>query len=521
MTSEPAASMKKFSHLTRTSLLLFFMFGLDKVLAFGRLFIVSRAFSLPLQDAFNSANNLPDLLFALISGGAFSMAFIPLLRQSITLRGREAAWDLFSRIANLMFVVTGVVAFLVALFAGQIVSAEIGIVPGFGPQQQALVADLMRLNLISLMIFSLGGLVMGGLQANQHFLLPALAPFFYNVGQIIGAIFFAPLEPIVFGSVTLPTLGLGIHGLVYGAILGAALHLLIQVPGLIKYRFRWTASLDVRNSGLLEALRLMAPRLLTMFGIQLMFLARDNLASRLDQPGAVSALTYGWMIMQVPETLLGTAIATALLPSLADFAAKGEWKTFSETLEKAIRVLMALTIPVAAVVIAGIKPLVAAAFGFDEAGTNLLALTSRVYMLTLAGYALQETMSRAFYARKEPLMPLVSVGLRLVTYLAIGVSGVTFLRHLGPYVIAAAELSLAMEGIFLLILLNRRLERPVRVLTAAGKGLSAAFFGGITAYGLAVYLPGGAVPTALAGMFAGGILALTLVWSEFRLLFRL
>ncbi len=513
--------MKKLSHLARTSLLLFFMFGLDKVLAFGRLFIVSRTFSLPLQDAFNSANNLPDLLFALISGGAFSMAFIPLLRQAITLRGREDAWDLFSRVANLMFVVTGVVALFVAIFAEQIVSAEVGIAPGFGPEQQELVADLMRLNLISLMIFSLSGLVMGGLQANQHFLLPALAPFFYNVGQIIGAIFFAPLEPVAFGAVSLPTLRLGIHGLVYGAILGAALHLLIQIPGLLKYQFRWTASLDVRNSGLIEALKLMAPRLLTMLGIQLMFLARDNLASRLDQEGAVSALTYGWMMMQVPETLLGTAIATALLPSLAEFAGKGEWKTFSETLEKALRVLLALTIPVAAVVIAGIKPLVAAAFGFDEAGTNLLATTSRVYMLTLAGYAMQETMSRAFYARKEPLMPLLGVILRLVIYLAIGITGVTALRDLGTYIIAAAELSLTAEALFMLIMLNRRLERRVQVFAATSKGVAAALPGGIAAYLLAVYLPGGAIPTALAGMFAGGILSLILIWSEFRLLFRL
>jgi len=513
--------MKKLSHLTRSALLLFFLFGLDKALAFGRLFIVSRTFSLPLQDSFNAANNLPDLLFALISGGAFSMAFIPLLRQYLTLRGREAAWELFSRVANLMFVVTGVVALLVAIFADQIVSAEIGIAPGFGPEQRHMIADLMRLNLISLLIFSLSGLVMGGLQANQHFLLPALAPFFYNVGQIIGAIFFAPLEPISFGSLTLPTLGLGIHGLVYGAILGAALHLLIQIPGLFIYKFRWTASLEVRNSGLIEALKLMAPRLLTMFGIQVMFLARDNLASRLDQAGAVSSLTYGWMIMQVPETLLGTAIATALLPSLAEFAAKGEWKTFSETLEKALRVLLALTIPVAAVMIAGIKPLVAVAFGFDEAGTNLLAWTSRIYLLTLAGYAMQETMTRSFYARKEPLLPLFSVALRLVVYLVIGVFGVTFLRQFGPYLIAAAELSLTVEALFLLVMLNRRLERPVQLLTAFGKGGLAALFGGITAYGLAVYLPGAALPTALLGMIGGGLLSLALVWSEFRLLFRL
>lgn len=513
--------MNKLSHLTRASLLLFFLFGLDKALAFGRLFIVSRTFSLPLQDAFNAANNLPDLLFALISGGAFSMAFIPLLRQTLTLRGREQAWDLFSRVANLMFVVTGVAALLVAVFAEQIVSAEVGIVPGFDPQQQALVAALMRLNLISLMIFSLSGLVMGGLQANQHFLLPALAPFFYNIGQIAGALFLAPLQPVTLGGVTLPTLGLGVHGLVYGAILGAALHLLIQIPGLVIYRFRWTPSLDVRNSGLIEALKLMAPRLLTMLGIQLMFLARDNLASRLDQEGAVSALTYGWMLMQVPETLLGTAIATALLPSLAEFAGKAQWQTFSETLEKALRVLFALTLPVGAVAIAGLHPLIAAAFGLDEAGTALLTATSRMYMLTLTGYALQETLARAFYARKEPLVPLYGILLRLSVYLLIGIAGVTFLRPFGTVVIAAAELSLAVEAAFLLSLLNRRLERPINLSSAPGKSALAAVLGAGTAYGLALFLPGGAIPTALMGMVAGGLLALAVIWSEFRLLFRL
>ncbi len=161
---------------------------------------------------------------------------------------------MFSRVANLMFVVTGLAAVLVAVFAEQIVSAEWASCRASAPQQ-ALVAELMRLNLISLMIFSLSGLVMGGLQANQHFLLPALAPFFYNVGQIVGALFFAPLQPMTLGGVTPPTLGLAFTAWSMRAILGAALHLLIQVPGLVFYRFRWTPSLDVRNSGLIEALK--------------------------------------------------------------------------------------------------------------------------------------------------------------------------------------------------------------------------------------------------------------------------
>ena len=121
----------------------------------------------------------------------------------------------------------------------------------------------------------------------------------------------------------------------------------------------------MRNTGLIDALSLLGPRLLTMFGIQLIVIARDNLASRLDQTGAVTSLTYGWMIMQVPETLLGTAIATAMLPTLAEFAARQEWSAFRETVERALRVLIALTIPVAAVLATGIDPLVRAVFGFE------------------------------------------------------------------------------------------------------------------------------------------------------------
>ncbi|HEY3311110.1 MAG TPA: lipid II flippase MurJ [Anaerolineales bacterium] len=514
--------MKKFSHLTRTSLLLGFFFLFDKILAFARSIIIARQFSLSKElDAFNVANNLPDLLFALISGGALAMAFIPLLTEYLTKKGRAAAWDLFSRVANVAFSATAILAVLIAIFAGQIVRAQLGIAPGFGPEQQQLVVELMRLNLIGTVIFSVSGLVMAGLQANQHFLFPALAPTMYNLGMIIGALVFSPSLPYRFGPLSLPALGLGVHGLVYGVILGAGLHLAIQLPGLVLYHFRWTPSLDIRDSGLIEALKLIAPRLVTMFGIQLMFIARDNFASRLDQVGAVTSLTYGWMIMQVPETLLGTAIATALLPSLAEYAANQDWAKFSGTLEKAMRVMLALAIPAAAVMAAGLRPLLQVAFHFDEAGTNLLTLTSRIYLLTLAGYVLQETLARAFYARKQPFMPLFGVLVRLSIYLSIGVAAVTIFRAVGAPLIAAAELSLLVEAVLMLFWLNRRLETKVRVFSAAVKGLGAALLSGAAAYALAVYLPGPGYLTALAGMAVGGALALLLVRSEARLLFRL
>ncbi|HEX5810411.1 MAG TPA: lipid II flippase MurJ [Anaerolineales bacterium] len=501
--------MSKLSFLARTSLLIAFFFFIDKVLAFVRVGIISRQYSesVELLDTFNAANNLPDVLFALISGGALAMAFIPLMSEYLTTRGRAAAWDLFSRVANLAFLVTGSIAILIAIFAEPIVNAELGIAPGFGEEQRGLLAELMRLNLIGTIIFSISGLVMASLQANQHFLLPALAPTMYNVGQIFGAIFLVPR--------------FGIHGLVYGVILGAALHLLVQIPGIFRYQFKWTPALDLRNTGLIDALKLLAPRLLTMLGIQLIVLARDNLASRLDQVGAVTSLTYGWMIMQVPETLLGTAIATAMLPTLSEFAARADWSGFHLAIEKALRVLIALTIPVTAVMIAGINPLVRLVFGFDAETSTLVTWTTRAYLLTLTGFSIQEIAARSFYARKEPLFPLYAVGLRLVIFITIGIAGLTFFRQIGAPVIAFAEIALLIESIVLLGWLSKRTHEPLRVWSAVVQGLAAALIGGVTAYAVAMYMPGSAILTALVGMIVGGLVALPIIWSEVKLLLRL
>ena len=501
--------MKKISFLGRTSLLIGFFFGLDKVLAFVRTGIIARQFrdSIELLDTFNAANNLPDVLFALISGGALAMAFIPLMSEYLTQKGRAAAWDLFSRVANLAFTVTALIAIVIAIFAQPIVDSQIGIAPGFGPEQRQLMAELMRLNLIATIIFSISGLVMASLQANQHFLLPAIAPILYNIGQIIGALYLVPIY--------------GIYGLVYGVILGAILHLLIQVPAMIKYRFHWTPSLDLRDTGLLSALKLLGPRLLTMGGIQAIVIVRDNLASRTGQVGAVTSLTYGWMIMQVPETLIGTAIAIAILPTLSELAAEQNWADFRLTLEKALRILISLTLPIAAVVAAGLHPLVQAVFGFDEATTTLLTWTARVYLLTLAGYAAQETLVRAFYARQEPWPPVWSVLIRLGIYLGVGVSAILFFQNIGAPAIAFAEIAATVEAVILFVWLNRRLPERTAVGGALFKGLVASLIGASAAYSLALMLPGGAIATALVGITVGGLIVLPIIWKEIRLLFNL
>lgn len=511
----------KLSRLTRVSLLIAGFFLLDKLLAFLRQVLIARQFGLSRElDAFNVANNVPDLLFALISGGALAIAFIPVLTQVLTNAGQRPAWHLFSRVANIAFLVTLLMALLVALFAGPMVRMEIGLAPGFTTVQQDLVVKLMRMNLAATIIFSVSGLVMAGLQANQHFLLPAMAPLFYNIGQIIGVTILSPETPYTIGPVTLPALGLGVEGLVYGVIIGALLHLAIQLPGLFKFHFHWIPSFNFRDADVQKVLRLMGPRVVTMLFIQLIFLIRDNLASRLAE-GAVTSLTYGWMIQQVPETLIGTAIGTALLPTLSESFSKEDRQAFTETTQKAVKVIVALTLPMAAALALGMKPLLGMAFDFGDSGTTLLNLVTAAFLAGLMGHSIKEISARTFYARQNAWIPLLTAGSNAALYALLG--GLLY-RPLGaPGIALTDSIIFTLEGVVLLILLAKVCTIRVRLESTWVRALLAAAVAGAVTWG-SMRLMTPIAPTILTAtlpMIVGFLASLPLVFKELRLLLRL
>jgi putative peptidoglycan lipid II flippase len=365
---------------------------------------------------------------------------------------------------------------------------------------------------------------MAGLQANQHFLLPAMAPLFYNLGQIFGIMILAPaVGGRSFGPLNLPTFGLGIRGLVFGVIIGAFLHLLIQVPGLIKYKFHWKPIVGLNDPGVRQVLALLGPRVLTMLFIQSYFVARDNLASRMGE-GSVSALNYGWFIMQVPETLIGTAIAIVLLPTLSEFVARGDMDSFKNTLNKGIRVLVALTVPIAVIVAAGL-PQVVQILGFDAAGTARVVLATRVYLLGLLGHSLLEIASRSFYARQDARTPLMAAAVMLVLFLVCAIGYSSLWGFAG---IALANVTaFTFEAILLLYLLNRKLPGVVNVWDSIPRVVIAALLGGFIVFGLQNWLP---LPEmrrlieSLLGAVTMGIAVLVilpLIWREIKLLIRL
>src|SRR5512135_1610622 len=142
--------MRKLSFLTRTSLLLSLFFAADKVLAFGKSLLFNKIVGLDGMGIIGAANNIPDYLSALLSGGALGMAFIPVLREYIDRRSQEESWDLFSRVINLAFVITGAGSIAIILLAQPMVRYIIA--PGFSEPQQALTAALMRLDLLAIVI---------------------------------------------------------------------------------------------------------------------------------------------------------------------------------------------------------------------------------------------------------------------------------------------------------------------------------------------------------------------------------
>ncbi|HLE13504.1 MAG TPA: murein biosynthesis integral membrane protein MurJ [Anaerolineales bacterium] len=504
------------SRIARASLIIAVFFGVDKVLGFVRQVLIARQFGLTYEiDVFNAANNIPDLLSALISGGALGVALIPVLSEYLQLRSRQEAWDLFSRILNLAFIATGALSLGIAIFAEPLVHRVIA--PGFPPDQLALTVSVMRLDLIAILIFSISGLIMAGLQANQHFLLPAMAPMFYNLGQIFGVAILAPQTGISIGPITLPAFGLGIYGLVYGVLIGAALHLAIQIPGLIAYHFHWTPAINLRNPGVVKVLHLLGPRILTMFFLQVFFIARDNIASRYGE-GAITALNYGWFIMQVPETLIGTAIAIALLPTISEQFARGEEAAYRDTVNHAVRVILALTLPVATLLIVAIRPLIAGIFGFDAEGTQLVFLASSAYLLGLAGHSLLEVSARSFYARQDARTPLFAAALNAGAYIVLAV---WLSSRWGPPGIALANsLAFTGEALLLLFLLNRKVPGMLRLGTTLLRTALASLAGGLLVFGL-MQLSFSPVLLSLVALSAGGLVVLPFIWPELKLLIRL
>jgi putative peptidoglycan lipid II flippase len=463
------------SGILRAAVMLVIGFLLSRVLGLIRESILAGVFGGRMEyEAYAAALRPPDTIFLVVAGGALGSAFIPAFATYLVRGERDQAWRMGSAVANLITVILMVVALVTALLARPVVAPIL--VGGRDPQFQALTASLMQIMLISPVIFGVSGLLMGVLNAHQRFLLPALAPSLYNLGIIFGALVLSP--------------SMGIYGAAWGAVIGAALHLAVQLPGLIALSPKYTPAFDLRHPGVREVARLMAPRVLGLAVTQINFWVNVALASSMVE-GSIAALTRAWFVMLMPQGIIAQSVANAVFPTFAVHVASNDTGALRGTLAQVLRAVLFLSIPASVALILLRLPIVRVIYdygAFTNADAQATAWALLFFALGLVAHSLVEIVTRAFYALHDTRTPVIIGGgamalnviLSLLFIRMIGVPG--NLEH-GPFagLALANTLATTIEGLLLLILIRPRVGgldmRPLligigrAILASAGMGV--------------------------------------------------
>jgi putative peptidoglycan lipid II flippase len=300
-------------------------------------------------------------------------------------------------------------------------------------------------------IFGISGLFMGILNAHQVFLMPALAPTMYWLGMIFGVLALVPFW--------------GIHGLAWGAVIGAVLHLGVQVPGLLKLRGRrYQPTFGLRVPAVREVGRLMAPRLLGVAVVQLNFLVNTNIAS--GQPeGSLTAIQVAFQVMTMPQVVIAQAIAIAALPTFSDQVARGQLAQMRASLAATLRGIIFLSLPATLGLILLRYPIVSLLFErgeFDAHSTDLVAWALLWYTAGLVSHSLVEIVSRAFYALHDTRTPVFVGAAAMSLNVVFSLTFPGFFIRLGwlPHggLALANSLATTLEIIALLVFMRRRLS---------------------------------------------------------------
>jgi putative peptidoglycan lipid II flippase len=466
------------AQIARAAGLVMALFIVSRLLGLLREMVISHQFGTGGDlDAYLAAFRLPDILFQIVAGGALASAFIPTFSAHLARLDDRGAWRLASAIINLVLILTSALAALAALLAPWLVSTIIA--PGFDAPRQALTAHLMRFMLITPVIFGVSGVIMGILNAQQHFLLPALAPIFYNLGIILGALILAP--------------NMGVMGLAVGVVAGALGHLLIQIPGLVRYGLRYTPTLGLHDPSVREVGRLMLPRVVGLAAVQINFLVTTILASGLVA-GSLAAINYAWLLMLLPQGVFAQSIATAAFPTFSTQAAKGQVAEMRNTLAATLRAILYLALPAAVGLIVLSRPLVQLVFqrgAFTETSTEMVAWALALFALGLPAHAVLEIVVRAFYALHDTKTPVIVGIASMVLNVILSLVLIQLFRALGWMehggLALSNSLATTLEMAALVYLIRQRLAglEGRRMLASVARIGLASLLMGIVAAGLA------------------------------------
>lgn len=436
-------------------------------------------------DAFYAAQRIPETLFVLVAGGALGSSFIPVFERFLSKDDTDGAWRLASAVMSCVAVIAVIIAALIAVAAPILVPPILE--PGADAAQQALTTSLTQIMLLTVVIFSISGLLMGILNAQGLFTLPALALSMNNIGQIFGAFVLTRLFP--------PENA--VYGLAWGAVLGAALHLIIQLPGLRGAGARLRVLVDPRVAGVREVLVLMLPRILGLAVVQINFIVNVNLTSGMAE-GSRTALITAWQLMFFALGVIAQSVGTALFPSLSALAASNDMDGYKDRLASALRNVLFLSFPASVGLMLLGQPVIALAFQYGEWGETSTAATAwalAFFAVGIAGHSLLEVLSRAFYALGDTRTPVtIGVG-AMIANIALSLLLIQFIGdpddlRMGAFggLALANSLTTLAEGVILWALLRRRIGgvNDRHVIDGALRSLLAA---GIMGAGIMALLP--------------------------------
>ncbi|GHU32392.1 putative lipid II flippase MurJ [Betaproteobacteria bacterium] len=403
---------------------------LSRILGFVRDFVIARIFGAGLMtDAFFVAFKLPNLLRRLFAEGAFSQAFVPILGEYKNRLGDGEAKRLVDHVASLLLLILLVVTLLGMVGAPLLVYIS---APGFTnePDKFALTVELTRITFPYILFMSLVALAGGVLNTWNRFAVPAFTPVLLNLSFIAMALFAAPWF-------TRPVLALG-----WAVFLGGALQLAFQIPGLKRIGMLPRFSPDWRDAGVRRVLKLMAPAVLGVSVSQVSLLINTIFASFLVT-GSVSWLYYADRLMEFPSGMLGAALGTILLPSLAKYHAGEKFDEYSRLLDWGLRLTLLLAAPAALALAIIAVPLIATLFHHGAFTANDVFMTRDAlcaYSVGLLGLILVKVLAPGFYARQNVRTP-VKIGV-----LTLCVTQALNLTLIGPFRHAGLALSISLAA---------------------------------------------------------------------------
>lgn len=400
-------------------------------------------------DAYTAAFMVPDFMFAVLVSGALSVTFIPVFNERWVKGNKQSAWQISSSMINFMALITMAASVLIIIFADPLMKYLIA--PGLSESGHALAVSMMQVIAVNPFIFAVAAVIASIQQAVGRFMFCALAPMLYNVGIIIGTVWFT-------GGVNLfgwQIFDGGIMGVALGVVLGSFLQLIVSAVGLAGLGFDYNFKIYWRNKGFRKVLSLLPARSVDQGMDYVVSLVEVNLASRLAD-GTVRAYQQALTLHMMPINLIGVAISNAAFPQLTGHLGEGRNDLFQKDLRSLLRIVFWMALPVSVVIFFTRGYVV---HFIRNTGDPLIAGILGCLVVAILFRTIYHMAARAFYARQDTKTPLyISIfSITLNIILAIVLSMVL---KMGAYGLAWAQSTVAvLEVVVLLAVVNRQMPK--------------------------------------------------------------